>query len=478
MHSEFLKDKKQLEEKDAEMQKKYKGGKITEAQYKAWRHQLEQKVQKDVRKLSIILGGANQLATDDVNMEIPEFYSEAENYQTYQTEKELGIDTNYTLVNKNSITRAIYGDFFVVVDTAKDSAWNQRRIRSAITAGIISGESIDDIANRLMSVVGMNERSAYRNARTWIGAAVSGGRQESAEKSVAIGVRITKYWDAVMDLRTRFSHRVLHHEAKRVNEPFTNGGMFPRDPTLPPEERYNCRCEVFYMPEGVEPDFDGQYRNIEGETYDDWKHGKDIENQVINSVIKKMITQGKTDPVLVKALFDDSSLRTKVMSKAMDTGFNEAKGYVEKVQAWAGNSHTQIRQYEQGIITNDYWKPYADAIEGIIDKSPKWNGGITYRAIGVNTKTLSDFYRAKQSGRVIDMHGTSSWTLDKEYAKSKEVTGDKIIFVSQTNEKGTSIIPYSLTPYEKEIMVSKKAKYVIDNIKKINGIVYVYVKEK
>lgn len=275
MRKQFLADKDKLEKQDAEMKKKVDAGEITQAQYKSWRNDLQKQIQKDARKLAIILGGADQLATEDVNTQIPEFYSDAENYEMYRVEKDLNVNMSFDLVNKNSITRAMYGQFFADIDYDKNTKWNQRRIRSAMTAGIIAGESIPDIAQRLKPLVGSNEKAAIRNARTWVGAAVSGGEQESAEKAVKAGVMVDKRWQAVIDLRTRISHRHMNNEHVEVPEKFSNGAMFPRDPELPPAERYNCRCVLKYMHKGLTPDFDGQLQALpKGMTYDDWLSGK------------------------------------------------------------------------------------------------------------------------------------------------------------------------------------------------------------
>lgn len=280
MHDKFLADKKELTEKDAVMREKLAKGTLTQEQYKTWRKRLENRLKRDTDALARILGGADQLATDDVNMQIPEFYSEAENYQTYETEQETGIDTDFSLVNKNSITRAMYGEFFADIDLDRNTKWNQRRIQSAITQGIIAGESIPKIADRLKPLVGSNEKSAIRNARTWTGAAVSGGRQESAEKSNKAGADMVKWWSATLDLRTRISHRHLDRTHVEVDEKFANGGLFPCDPKLPPAERYNCRCDVIYYPRGFEPDFGAQEQNKKFDmSYEEWKNGKDLESK-------------------------------------------------------------------------------------------------------------------------------------------------------------------------------------------------------
>lgn len=67
-----------------------------------------------------------------------------------------------------------------------------------------------------------------------------------------------KIWHAAHDSRTRKSHLDVDEEIVPINEPFSNGLMYPGDKSGPIEEWINCRCShaAFIIPLGYEaPDF-------------------------------------------------------------------------------------------------------------------------------------------------------------------------------------------------------------------------------
>lgn len=67
-----------------------------------------------------------------------------------------------------------------------------------------------------------------------------------------------KIWHAAHDSRTRKSHLDVDEEIVPINEPFSNGLMYPGDKSGPVSEWVNCRCShaAFIMPLGYQaPDF-------------------------------------------------------------------------------------------------------------------------------------------------------------------------------------------------------------------------------
>ena len=56
-----------------------------------------------------------------------------------------------------------------------------------------------------------------------------------------------KEWIAVMDNRTRDSHREVDGEIKKIEERYSNGLRFPGDPEGPAAEVINCRCVEAYL---------------------------------------------------------------------------------------------------------------------------------------------------------------------------------------------------------------------------------------
>lgn len=75
--------------------------------------------------------------------------------------------------------------------------------------------------------------------KNWIQQTSSHDAQYAAK---AKGADIVKQWDAVLDGRTRDSHRRVDGEIRELEEKFSNGLMFPGDPSGSAAEVINCRC--------------------------------------------------------------------------------------------------------------------------------------------------------------------------------------------------------------------------------------------
>lgn len=59
---------------------------------------------------------------------------------------------------------------------------------------------------------------------------------------------VQKEWISIRDNRTRHTHRELDGELRELDSPYTNGLMFPGDPTGPAKEVVNCRCTQAIVP--------------------------------------------------------------------------------------------------------------------------------------------------------------------------------------------------------------------------------------
>lgn len=59
---------------------------------------------------------------------------------------------------------------------------------------------------------------------------------------------VQKEWISIRDNRTRHSHREVDGELRDLDKPFSNGLMFPGDPTGPASETINCRCVNSIVP--------------------------------------------------------------------------------------------------------------------------------------------------------------------------------------------------------------------------------------
>ena len=130
------------------------------------------------------------------------------------------------------------------LDKIKDERWNTKQFASRLLQGILNGDSVPSIAERLLDVVGYNEASAMRNARTMTTACENRGRQDSYDELADKGVVQKKVWIATPDDRTRESHLALDGEEVDIDDTFGNGLKYPADPDGDMSEVYNCRCSM------------------------------------------------------------------------------------------------------------------------------------------------------------------------------------------------------------------------------------------
>ena len=138
---------------------------------------------------------------------------------------------------------------WVVEHTAESvktiQATNLAEVKEVIKAGVSDGRSNATIAKDLRQFY--TDRSPYkatRVARTETSAAAGYGQHASAKQS---GFVKTKTWMSARDGRVRDSHSFPMDGQKRpLSETYSNGLMYPGDPSGDPAEFINCRCAEIY----------------------------------------------------------------------------------------------------------------------------------------------------------------------------------------------------------------------------------------
>lgn len=123
-----------------------------------------------------------------------------------------------------------------------DLAKLKKSIAQEISRGIASSLPYADIARNISSVSKAPLSRAKTIARTEghrIQQTSSRDAQYAAKKK---GADVLKQWDAALDGRTRDSHARVDGEIRELDEKFSNGLMFPGDPSGGAAEVVNCRC--------------------------------------------------------------------------------------------------------------------------------------------------------------------------------------------------------------------------------------------
>lgn len=166
-------------------------------------------------------------------------------------------------------------------------------------------------------------------------------------------------------------------------------------------------------------------------------------------------------------------------AKYLGVSVQEAKDMYGAVKDFSGTSYSLMRAAQRGEKVDAKYKRLAEQAEGYIKNAPKWGGGVTYRGISLPASVVQSL----KVGGTFDVNlGTASWSTSEGTARNfaKAYKDNKsVVFVSQTQNKGTSIKHISYYSNESEVLVSKNAKYTVTNISTKPGspYTYVYVKE-
>jgi SPP1 gp7 family putative phage head morphogenesis protein len=140
------------------------------------------------------------------------------------------------ILTDSKIVEGYYNHLGVNYDKLK------KTITQEISRGIASGLPYSDIARNINNVSSSGLYNAKRIARTEghrIQQTSSRDAQYAAKKK---GCDVVKQWDSTLDGRTRDSHARVDGEIRELDEKFSNGLMFPGDPSGRAAEVINCRC--------------------------------------------------------------------------------------------------------------------------------------------------------------------------------------------------------------------------------------------
>lgn len=274
---------RRFEAKDRIHAEAVRRGGETEADYREWRKGqilVGRRWQEMVDTLAEDYRNADRVAASIVNGHAPDAYAVNHDYATFQVEKGSNLDTSYTLYDRSTVERLIRDqpDLLpaVKVDGKRDLAWNRRHIASAITQGVLQGESMDEVARRVRSVADMDYRAAMRTVRTAMTSAQNAGRVDAYRRAEGMGIHVRKQWLATLDGRTRHSHRRLDGEVVGMGESFSNGLDHPGDPGPGiGSEVYNCRCTLVPVVDGADPEEGVRHSNLGGVSYEEWRKGRE-----------------------------------------------------------------------------------------------------------------------------------------------------------------------------------------------------------
>lgn len=351
-----------------------------------------------------------------VNGYLPEAYAINHNFSAFQLEQGAQMDMGFTLYSRQTVERMMRDDPALVraflPDEQADLRWHKQKFNSAITQGILQGESIPKISSRLKQVTGMDDRAAVRNARTAMTSAQNAGRIDAYKEAEDLGIEVMKEWMATLDGRTRHSHRQLDGERKKTEEAFSNHCMYPADPRGDGSEIYNCRCTLVpYLPKYPPAKIEYQGTRMNGMTYEEWKQAK---------APKRTVPPVAAESVKTDATFKNAKGLTDEFKEGMALALSKSKNDLAK---------RLYARYEDELVCTT-----PDLRSGAYFSSIK--GGVSMNL--VDAAKGSDYERPyevafHEFGHMVDWlsNGKDGWT----YLSNTELDGKRLLAVITSDYK-------------------------------------------
>lgn len=302
--SDFL---EKYKARDEEKRAQLAAGKITEKQYTDWKERQiwrSNAMQAKIDDLTQTAVNADKVAMQMVNKELPNIYTTSYNFAGFRGEEyaaAAGLSyKDFTIINADAV-RNLATDpdllpWYPKPDLKKDELWNKKHIQTAVQQGIIKGDSMDKIADRLQAVVDMDEHAAIRTARTAVTSAENKGRFDATQRVKEAGVPMTNHWICTHDSKTRDTHLLLDETTPNEDGYFGEGILdpfhlmqYPADPNGEPQEVYNCRCALVARLDEIDHSHDMELYDkfMHDNYYNDWLDYKEKHEQKMGAYEKK-----------------------------------------------------------------------------------------------------------------------------------------------------------------------------------------------
>lgn len=317
----------------------------------------------------------------------------------------------------------------------------KRSVRAEVSRGIATGMTWNEIAAKISrSFTHTSFSKAYNRAMTIARTeghriaveAASNAQYKAKEK----GANVLKQWDATLDTRTRDSHRMVDGEIRELDEKFSNGLMYPGDPSGGAAEVCNCRCALLQRARW-ELDEDELNTLKERAEFFELDKSKDFED-FKNKYLKAQEAENKLENTA------ESSNITDIEKKAI-YDYMSAKSYVvnEKLRTGA-----LLTEEESEFIAN---------LDVALDKMPTYEGNLHRSLMFYSGEDIKEFMNRHTVGNKVTYDEYISTTKGEIYNPEGQV---QIYIQDAKNGKDIS----ALNEGENEILYKRNSSFSIVNV--------------
>lgn len=231
---------------------------MPDTQSKAYRIEFQKQLEKQISAYLEVLKGNNFKTINEYFQKCYEegFIGSVYNLQGFGEGVTIPIDQEAAI----KAVQTVCDD--IKLSTRLDGDTNQlkKNVISELQRGFSTGMMYADIARNISALGQSSMKRAMGIARTEGGRIQCEADLDCAYRARQMGCDTVKQWNAVLDGKTRESHRLVDKEWRELEEPFSNGLMYPKEPGAPASERCNCRCILDDVPRWYVEKGGGRYR--------------------------------------------------------------------------------------------------------------------------------------------------------------------------------------------------------------------------
>lgn len=227
-----------------------KAKKAAESAYKTFyitKVKRDRRFKKAAQEAAERLYEANKKTSEYINTQTAKTYAENYNYIGRGLQKDLD---GYELKQVSVDEAQKYGRITQQsIDKRKDEKWNRESIANSVIGQALMLRTASKIFSAgAKAVVSKNKNSANRQASDTMTDAENKGRFDSMYRAYDEGFEVNKIWSAILDNRTRETHRDYDGEPPHeLDYEYAPGLKKPKDPDCEiKEEVCNCRCAISY----------------------------------------------------------------------------------------------------------------------------------------------------------------------------------------------------------------------------------------
>lgn len=203
------------------------------------------RLDKLCNEMAEIIKNTNVLAVSLINQTKKNIYKE--NYNEIADKFNLPILSNIEVTEQLKNIKNPFID--IAIQEEKDKTLIAGRFKSEILSGLLLGQGINAMAERLKNVTQKYVNKSIGIARGETTTIENGAINEVGNKLEKSKRNIWKRWKAVHDDKTRTQHAIADGKEVPFNKPFYVGGeylMYPGDRSLGATDKniINCRCRI------------------------------------------------------------------------------------------------------------------------------------------------------------------------------------------------------------------------------------------